>query len=355
MDLDFQATQVFEQLKDYENEKARLDIKALYYKTLQQYILQNKDLENVLIIPTTMGIDDPLLTKLTSELSGYYAEREEMLYYSKPGNPMIEAIERKIELTESTLLENINNIIKTSNLTVRDINRRIKVLEEKISQLPATQRQLLGIERKFRLSDAMYNYLQQKRSEAQITKASNEPDNEIIDIARGSGGSPVFPKKSLNYMISLILGLVLPVVYILGKDYFNDKIVERKDVENITKYPIIGHIIHSNRDTQAVVAESPKSSISESFRSIRTNIQFLSKGKDKQIVLFTSDMVSAGKTFCAINLASIFALEDIIQVSPIENLDIIMAGPVPPNPSELIASEKTAELFSSLNKIYFYQ
>ena len=385
MNLDLQANQVFEQLKGFENEKAQLDMKAQYYKTLQQYIFDNKDLENVLIIPATMGIDDPLLTQLTSELSGYYAEREEMLYYSKPGNPMVEAIERKIELTESTLLENINNIIKTSNITVRDINRRIEVLEEKINQLPATQRELLGIERKFRLSDNMYNYLQQKRSEAQITKASNEPDNEIIDIARGLGGSPVFPKKSLNYMIALILGLVLPVVYILGKDYFNDKIVERKDVESITKFPIIGHIIHSNRDTQAVVAESPKSSISESFRSIRTNIQFLSKGKEKQTVLITSDMVSAGKTFCAINLASIFALygkktlligfdlrkpkiyrdfgltntegissylinksnlEDIIQVSPINNLDIIMAGPVPPNPSELIASEKTKELFT---------
>ena len=127
----------------------------------------------------------------------------------------------------------------------------------------------------------MYNYLQQKRSEAQITKASNEPDNEIIDIARDSGGSPVFPKKSLNYMIALILGLVLPVVYILGKDYLNDKIIERKDVEKITNFPIIGHIIHSNKDTQAVVAESPKSSIAESFRSVRTNLQFLAKVKRK--------------------------------------------------------------------------
>jgi Mrp family chromosome partitioning ATPase len=98
------------------------------------------------------------------------------------------------------------------------------------------------------------------------------------------------------------------VVYVLGKDYFNDKIVERKDVESVTKFPIIGHIIHSNKDTQAVVAESPKSSIAESFRSVRTNLQFLSKGKEKQTILITSDMVSAGKTFCAINLASIFAL-----------------------------------------------
>jgi len=261
MNLDFQANQVLDQLKQYENDKAQLDIKSQYYKTLQQYIIQNKDLENVLIIPATMGIDDPLLTQLTSELSGYYADREEMLYYSKPGNPMIEAIDKKIEMTESTLLENINNIIKTSNITIRDINHRIKQLEQQINQLPATQRELLGIERKFRLSDAMYNYLQQKRSEAQITKASNEPDNEIIDIARDSGGSPVFPKKSLNYMIALVLGLVIPVVIILLLDFFNNKIIDKKDIENLTKVPIIGSIGHNHTESDIPVEENPKSSI----------------------------------------------------------------------------------------------
>jgi len=384
MDLDFQAEQVFEQLKFLENEKAQLSLKAMYYKTLQEYLVQNKDLEDVMIIPTTLGIDDPLISSLTSELIKYYAEKEEKLLFSKPSNPAILTINQKIEITENTLLENVNNIVSTSNIAIEDIDKRIAELEGKINKLPATQRELLGIERTFKLSNSMYNYLQEKRSEALITKASNEPDNEIIDIARDLGDDPVFPKKSLNYMIAFVLGIVLPVVYFLGKDYFNDKVIERKDVENITSFPIMGHIIHSNKDTQAVVAESPKSSISESFRSIRTNLQFVSEGKEKQTILITSDMVSAGKTFCAINLASIFALygkktllmgfdlrkpkiykdfglsntegissylinkstlEGIIQVSPIENLDIIMAGPVPPNPSELIASSKTDVLF----------
>ena len=181
----------------------------------------------------------------------------------------------------------------------------------------------------------------------------------------------MFPKKSLNYIIALILGIILPIIYILGKDYFNDKIMEREDVEKITKFPIIGHIIHSDKTSKVVVIESPKSSIAESFRSVRTNLQYLLQGKEKQMILVTSDMVSAGKTFVSINLASIFALygkktllmgfdlrkpkiyqdfglsntegissylinksklEDIIQHSGIENLDIIMAGPVPPNP-----------------------
>ena len=111
-------------------------------------------------------------------------------------------------------------------------------------------------------------------------------------------------------MIALIMGFVIPIIYILGKDYLNDKIQERKDIENITKLPIVGHILNNNRDSNLVVHEAPKSSIAESFRSIRTNIQYLTQGKEKQCILITSAMVGAGKTFASINLASIFAQYD---------------------------------------------
>jgi len=295
MNLDHQATLVFEQLKNLENEKAILYLKSKYYKTLKDYINEKRDLDDVLTIPTTLGIEDPLISRLILNLSDLYAEKEEKLYFSTSEGPGIIQVEAAIKSSESTLLENIIYIINTSEISVKDIDKRIAELEKRINTLPATQREFLGIERKFQLSNRMYNYLQEKRSEAQITMASNEPDNEVIDIARDLGDSPVFPKKSLNYMIAIILGVVLPVVYILGKDFFNDNIVERKDVENLTSFPIIGHIIHSAKENQAVVAESPKSSISESFRSIRTNLQFMAKGKEKQTILITSDMVSAGK------------------------------------------------------------
>ena len=96
-----------------------------------------------------------------------------------------------------------------------------------MTTIPKTQRELLGITRKFKLSDNIYNFLQQRRAEAQITRASNVSDNEIVDPARLLDSSPVYPKKSLNYMIAIVLGLVLPILYVLGKDYLNDKIVER--------------------------------------------------------------------------------------------------------------------------------
>src|SRR5690606_26682092 len=119
---------------------------------------------------------------------------------------------------------------------------------------------------------------------------------------------PVFPKKTLNYTIAFLLGLVFPVVYVLGKDYFNDKLIDKKDLESLTSLPMIGHVIHNSKESQIVVAEYPKSSISESFRSIRTNLSYYAQNKEKQVILITSTMVSEGKTFTAINLASIFAL-----------------------------------------------
>jgi capsular exopolysaccharide synthesis family protein len=165
-------------------------------------------------------------------------------------------------------------------------------------------------------------------------------------------------------------------------------------VENVTKFPIIGQLLHNTKDTQLVVAQSPKSSVSESFRSLRTNIQYLVQGKEQVTVMVTADMASAGKTFVAMNLASVYAqygkktvllgfdlrkpkiyhdfhlsndqgittyligkstIDDIIQPSgKIEHLDLIMAGPVPPNPAELIASEKTKKLFAELRKRYDY-
>jgi tyrosine-protein kinase Etk/Wzc len=188
-------------------------------------------------------------------------------------------VDSRISNVKSNLLENVESLIRGSDIAISEKNREIDLLSEKISKLPATQRQLFGIERKFRFNDAIYTFLMQKRSEAAITKASNFPDNEIIDVARYGAFESVYPKKTLNYTIALLLGLVLPIGYIMGRDYFNDKIIERKDVETITSVPILGHVINSRNASNIVVAQSPKSSVAESFRSIRTNVQFFQKAK----------------------------------------------------------------------------
>jgi tyrosine-protein kinase Etk/Wzc len=393
MNIDFQSTQAFEQMEILTQKKAELLLSDKYYQSLRDYI-QNKDDIDDIIVPSALGINDPFTNGIINALIVLYEERAELLYGTTEKNPAVKQLDKKIKKRKESLLENIDNLLKASQISIKDIDERINTLSAEINKLPLTQRRLFTMERQFELSNTMYVYLLKKRSEAQITSASNQPDNEIIDQARAEAvGSPVYPRKSLNYLIALILGLLLPVAYILGKEYFNDKIIERKDVENITKLPILGHTLHSDRESKIAVAAAPKSSIAESFRSIRTNLKYLSKGKDKQVILITSDIVGAGKTYTSINLSSVYAmynkktlligfdlrkprifqdfelhntkglasylinkheLDEIIQKSSIKNLDIIMSGPVPPNPAELMGSPKTKELMAQLKEKYDY-
>jgi len=392
MDLSFQAQKAYEKMHDLEEQKAVLIVKSQYYNYLEEYIEKNKDVED-LLAPSTMGIDDPLLNDLVSELTKLATQKITLLYNSKQKNPYIQGINLKIKNTKKTLLENIQNIVNTSDIAIKNINNRMSELTKEISKLPKTERDLFGIERKFKLNDAIYTYLLQKRSEAQIAKASNLPNNEIIDPAMIVGQRPVSPQKKINYLIAILLGIILPAVYIFIKDYFNDKIIEKKDIEDLTDIPVLGFVIHNKngKNNNKVVSNSPKSIIAESFRSVRTNLQFFSQDKEKQSILITSSLTNEGKTFCAINLALIFAIsgkktvlldfdlrkpqiyhnfglnnekgisnylinkcgtKNIIQDSNIENLDIITAGPVPPNPAELIASDKVKEMFIELKEMY---
>ena len=396
MDMSFQSQQLFEYLNDLEKQKAELMVKSQYYKNLENYILKNKDNYDQLVAPSAMGIEDPVLNQLVAQLIELYNKKSDALLASTERSPAVISLNNQIRSTKNAILENIKNIIYNSNEALSDIQVRIDDLTKQASTLPVTERELFNYQRQFELSNNIYTYLMEKRAEAQITKASNMPDNEVIDIARKelSEQEQVFPKKGLNYLIALILGLIIPVVYVLGRDYLNDKVIEKKDIESVTNFPIIGQLLHSDKETQLVVAESPKSSIAESYRSLRTNIQFLVKGQEKTTLLVTADMVSAGKTFVSMNLATVYAqygrktillgfdlrkpkiyqdfklsnnlgltsylinkatLDEIIQPSQkIPNMDIILSGPVPPNPAELIASEKTTELFRELRERYDY-
>ena len=129
--------------------------------------------------------------------------------------------------------ENVSNIIVNSNEAIQDIDKRINDIADKAKFMPVTQRELINYKRKFDLSNNIYTYLLQKRSEAQITMASNMPDNEVIDVARTEFDNQVFPKKGLNYLIALILGMIFPIIYVLAKDYINDAINSKADINQV--------------------------------------------------------------------------------------------------------------------------
>ena len=296
MNLDKQATDLFNYMKEQEKRKAELELSLKYYTDLKQYIEANLDEPDKLIAPSAMGIQDPLLNQLVSKLVDLSSKKQTQLITSTDKNPVVISLDQQIAQTKLQLLENINNIINNTRLNIKGINDNINKLDQQVKELPETQRQLLGYQRKFTYSESIYNFLMQRRSEAQILKARNTPDNEIIDTAKMALVRRVAPRAMMNYLIAIIIGLLIPVAYILLKDFFNTKILERKDIEKATKYPIIGQIpqIDSSKGTKTMVISSPKSPAAESFRSIRTNLDFIVQGKEKYSFLVTGDMASVG-------------------------------------------------------------
>ena len=380
----------FYQVEKLEQEKAILELNNKYYKSLQQYLLDNNDIENI-VAPSTMGINDPLLNNLLAELTGLYSKLDIVSVNSKKEHPLVQSIQQQIISTKKKLTENIENIILSSQISLNDINSRVKDIEYVIDDLPQNERILLNIQRKFNLNENIYNYLLEKRAEASITKASNVSDHKVIDTPRLISNDPVKPNILLIYAFSLILGLVFPTFIISIYFLLNNKILDKKDIDQITSAPIIGQIMHNESGHNLVNANSPKSGIAESFRSIRTNIQYLAPDKKEKVICITSSIGGEGKTFIAMNLASIFSVtggktiligadmrkpkifndfdiqnnvglssflsnqcttEEIIKKTEFENLDIILSGPIPPNPSELLNLDKMKELIDDLKKTY---
>lgn len=394
MNLDMQATQIYNNLQALERERAEMTVNVKIYKRLQDYIKEQIDDPENLAAPSTMGIADPLLNQLVRDLVTLSQTKATQLLTQTEQHPQIVKLNEQIVTTKKTLLETINNLVINADMSLDEINKRIAKAVSETKVLPAKQQQLINYQRNFNFNDETYKYLMQRRAEAQILKASNTPDNEVLDVARLERTARIAPRTSMNYLIALILGLLIPAVYLFLKDFFNVSISDRKDVEKLTSFPIIGQVAQTNSKDPLVVVNSPKSPIAESFRSIRTNVEYLTQGKTKCTILVTGDMQSIGKTFNAINVASIYALygkrtvllgfdlrkpklfkefglnnniglssflsnkepfESIIQsTTAIPSLDIITSGPIPPNPAELIASEKCDELFKLLRERYDY-
>ncbi len=306
MNFDFQAQQVYSKLEDLQNKKAELIVKSKYYDYLKKYLEKNNDV-NDLIAPSSMDIDDHLLNSLIIELTNIYAERTELSFNSIKNNPYLSSLELKIKDTKAKLTENIDNIIKASNISLNEIESRINEIEGRIDKLPKSQRELLGIERKFKLNDAIYTFLLTKRSDIQISKASNLPSNEVLDKASAEDYSIVNPNKKLNLIIAFLLGIFVPAGIIYLKDMFSNRVIDKNDIQKLTNYNIIGHIIHDKHKSNTVVDEFPNSLVAESFRSLRTNFHFISGDNKKKIILITSIITGEGKSYTSLNLASVFA------------------------------------------------
>lgn len=389
MDLSAQGQSIIAQVTLLENERARLNLEANYYDYLAEYLSEDISGE-IPIVPITMGINDPGLTRLVEEL----AEIQGQLASKGAGemNPLQRSLEQRVRTVKDALRETLNGLRRANSFARAENQQQINKANSQASALPVTERQLLGIERKFTLNNELYTFLLETRAEQEMQKASNRSDSEVIDPADERFSMMIAPSPTKIYFMGLMAGFGLPFLILFALFLLNKKLKE-EDLRRLTKLPIVGYIPQNSGKNSTVVFDNSSSVIAESFRILRSRMQFLTKEASSPVILITSSMPGEGKTFTAINLASVYSLlgkktillgmdlrkpkifhdfqlnnekgistwligqdtlDDIIQETKFENLFIISSGPVPPNPSELIALEKTGDLIKILKSRFDY-
>jgi tyrosine-protein kinase Etk/Wzc len=390
LDIGFQAEKVYNKIEELEAEKSKLLVRKRYFTYLLENLKSKAEISD-LVVPGGLDISDPVLNKLIMELSTLYSDRAELSFNSVQNNPYINSLELKINDTRQKLAETARTILDATKISIDETELLIANTEKELNQLPKEQQKFLNIERKFKLNDELYTYLLTRRSEMEIFKASNLPANDLIDSADPNDAILVSPNKKASTMIALLLGIFLPATILYIRDTINNKIRTREDIQRLTKLPIVGQIIASRAVSVPAVISEPNSLLSESYRTLRTNLQFVIDESVSNAILVTSARQGEGKSFTALNLAAIYSFygkktilvdfdlrkssinerlklnaesglsnylsknatfENIIIKNSKINFDLIVAGPVPPNPSELVASSLTLELFSRLKREY---
>jgi capsular exopolysaccharide synthesis family protein len=392
IDLSREGTLVQNRLEKLENEKTSFELQLQYYNYLSEY-LSIKNAGSTIISPSVMGITDQVLIKLVYDLSGYQKEMEKIGFNLNGDQPAYTLLSRQTEETREALKENVKNGIDGLKQIITESDKKISGVEAEINKLPSTEMQLINIQRQFDLNNTVYTYLLEKRSESGIAKASNVSDNRIIDKASHYSSALIRPKTRINLFIALILGFIFPIIAIFLIDFFNDRIIDKKDIERKTKVPVIGYISHSEGKNEMAVVEKPGSSLAESFRSVRTAIKYFIKENEVAVIAVSSTISSEGKTFISINLAAIIALlgkkvlligldlrkprinkifefedspgmstylsgnckyEETIKETQINNLFYAPSGPIPPNPAELIETDLMKKFIERAKKEFDY-
>ncbi|MRS04823.1 hypothetical protein EG832_16650 [bacterium] len=238
MDLSAQGQAIIDQVSLLENEKARLNLEANYYSYLSDY-LDKETSGEMPIVPITMGITDPGLTRLVNEL----AEMQGQLATRGAGskNPLQRNLEQKVRTTKEALGETLNGLKRANSLARSENEEQINRANNKASTLPVTERELLGIERKFKVTDELYTFLFETRSEQEMRKASNRADSEVIDPADIRFSILVSPNRPMISLLGLFIGFIIPLLIIYLQLLFNKKL-KKEDIKRMTDLPIVGNV-----------------------------------------------------------------------------------------------------------------
>ena len=393
--LSAEAGEIFSQTLGLDKMQLQLSDRIAYFENLENYIKSNSSYVKI-PAPAIINIEDGSISAMVGRLTELSIQKEKLSEEVTISHPSFIQIEQELETTRTVLLENLSSLKETTLVTLNNSKKRLGNYNYELTKLPLKEQKLLNYQRKYRLTESNFVFLMQKRYEADIAIAATVSDISVLDSAKDTGQGPILPRKPFNYMVALLLGTILPLFVIISKEILDTHIHSADEIERMSPIPVLGILGKKTTKNNLAVFLKTKSAVAESFRALRSNIQFLfvrnANSKNKTI-LVTSSVSGEGKTFVSINMATVFALggkktilvgfdlrkpkifddfelkneigivnyliseeseNSIIQKTMIPDLDIITSGPIPPNPSELIISDATDELMSSLKEKYEY-
>ncbi len=392
VDISKEGSAIQTKLEGFEEEKRAIELKQVYYKYLKDYI-NSKNESGDIISPSIMGIENPELGKLVEDLAELQKDKLKLAMNLSENQPPLAMFDENISTTKKYLAENIRSSLENLGTALSSVNLSIDSVNLYINKLPATERELITIQRDYEVNNTVYTFLLEKKAETGIARASNISDNKIIDRADIANAVQIMPRTSRNNLKALLFGILVPGILISLLYYFNNKIIDNDDILKRTRAPVIGYISHSESIKEIAVVDKPGSSLAESFRAVRTSLRYLVKDNQHPVISITSTITSEGKTFISVNLAAIIAMlgkkvlligldlrkprihrildidnsnglsiylsnnseyEDVIKKTQVENLFYATSGPVPPNPAELINSERMKVFIEKAKQEYDY-
>ena len=394
--LSSDAQLALQESSKYEQQYAENATQINLVTYLRDYI-NNPD-NNDEVIPANVGLSDVNLASAIEKYNNLVVERKRLLRTSSESNPAIINLNTGIEAMRHNVKTTVNSVLKGLQITRNNIDRQSRKYESRISNAPKQEQEFMTISRQQEIKAGLYLMLLQKREENAITLAFTANNARMVDEALADA-IPVSPKGKMIYLVALILGIALPVVVIYIIELLKYKIEGRADVEKITSLPIVGDVPLSEdkgKEESIVVHENQNDLMAETFRNVRTNVLYMMKSNE-QVILVTSTTTGEGKTFIASNLAVSLALlgkkivivgldirkpglnkafqlshkeqgisqflanpehtdlMSLVQVSNINpNLSILPGGPIPPNPTELVARESLPQAIDILKKHFDY-
>lgn len=390
-DISSESNMFIQQTGDFAQRRLEVETQLAIVSDIDDYMHRKENVYQ--LIPASSGITSPGLSELINNYNKFILQRNRLSRIASSSNQAMIDLTNQIESMFSTVQSSVRNEKNNLKIAQRDLSSRNNETAARIRAIPRQEREYTEIKRQQGVKEALFLFLLQKKEEKYLKMSVVEPVAKIIDKVR-SNGEPISPKSKMVLLFSLIIGLIIPISGIKIRDLLRYQVSSKEELEELSVVPVLGEIPKTEQDGKAIIKENSTDSFTELVRLLRTNLLFVLGTSDKKVINIVSSVSGEGKTFVSINLAMSLALLDkkvliigldmrkpklggylniddktgltlylsgqldqdqLIKPSGIHpNLSVIVSGPIPPNPNELLAKPSLDKLIEEYRKQFDY-